>query len=80
MSTTQQELAAMIAEALKASTGSLEQLAGEVGVSTETLWAWRNGKRFPNPRNLIRLAKALRRRGAVLTDLAEKIDRAALED
>jgi transcriptional regulator with XRE-family HTH domain len=67
----------MIAEALEASTGSLEGLAAEVGVSYETLWAWKNGRRTPSPENRLRLAEALAARGANLVALAASIEASA---
>jgi len=70
----------MISTALEVASGDLTAIADEVGVSYPTLWAWKAGKRTPGVRNLRRLAKALRRRGEQLTDLAERLDRAALED
>jgi transcriptional regulator with XRE-family HTH domain len=69
----------MIEQALEASTGGLEALAAEVGVSYETLWAWRNGRRTPSPENRLRLAEALARRGANLLELAAKIEASAGE-
>lgn len=67
----------MIVEALEASTGNLESLASELGVSYDTLWAWKSGRRTPTPRNLKRLAVALNERGAKLLTLAADLERAA---
>lgn len=67
----------MITDALDASTGSLDALAAEIGVSYDTLWAWRAGRRTPSPANMKRLAAALAERGVRLMVLADDISAAA---
>ena len=69
----------MIDEALEVAAGNLEKLAADAGISYATLWAWRNGKRNPSPKNLAKLADALDRRGGELSELAAKLRRAAGE-
>jgi transcriptional regulator with XRE-family HTH domain len=64
----------MIEEALDASTGNLRALAAEIGVSYETLWAWKSGRRTPGAENRRRLAEALAARGAKLLALAAEIE------
>ena len=53
--------------------------ADDAGVSYDTLWAWKVGRRNPSPGNLARLAEALERRGGDLTALAEELRKAAEE-
>ena len=69
----------MIDEALEAATGSLQEIADDAGVSHDTLWAWKTGRRNPSPENLARLADAIDRRGGVLQTLAEDHRKAAEE-
>jgi transcriptional regulator with XRE-family HTH domain len=69
----------MIAKALDVTTGDLRELAAEVGVSYDTLWAWKSGRRNPSPENLARLADALHRRGGELQALAEELRKEAGE-
>src|SRR5688572_1908254 len=70
----------MIQEALQAAAGSLEDLAGEVGVTYASLKAWADGRRNPTSENLASLAAALERRGGQLTELAEELRRHALQE
>ncbi len=67
----------MIQRALLTAAGSQEDLAEEVGVTYASLKAWADGRRNPSPKNLVRLAKALGRRGGELTKLAEQLRKAA---
>lgn len=69
----------MIELALDRAAASLEDLANDVGVSYNTLHAWRTGRRNPSPENLARLADALEKRGGELTDLARELREAAGE-
>ena len=66
-------------EVLAKAVPNVDDFAGEVGVSRATLYAWRNGKRNPTPRNLVRLADALERRGGDLQALADDLRKAAKE-
>lgn len=69
----------MVARALGAITGGLEQVADEVGVSYNTLWSWKEGRRNPSPENLRKLAEVLERRGGHLRELAGELREAAGE-
>lgn len=70
----------MIDQALDRAAASLEDVARDVGVSYETLYAWKNGRRNPSPENLARLADALEKRGGELTELARELREEAGED
>jgi transcriptional regulator with XRE-family HTH domain len=63
----------MIDKALDKATGSLQTIADDAGISYDTLWAWKTGRRNPTPENLARLADALDRRGGELVKLAEAL-------
>lgn len=67
----------MIAEAVDAAAGSVEDIAKEMGVSPHTIWAWLRGDRNPKPANLKKLASVLDRRGGKLHDLADRLREAA---
>ena len=66
-------------EVLAKAVPNVDDFAAEVGVSRGTLYAWRNGKRNPTPRNLGRLADALARRGGDLQTLADELRKAVEE-
>jgi transcriptional regulator with XRE-family HTH domain len=68
-----EKLRRMIDRALDTATVSLQAIADETGVSYDTLWAWKNGRRNPSPENLAALADALERRGGELVKLAEQL-------
>ena len=53
----------MLSEALDVAAGSLHEIAEDAGISYDTLWAWKIGRRNPSPKNLAKLADALERRG-----------------
>ena len=67
----------MLSEALDVAAGSLHEIAEDAGISYDTLWAWKIGRRNPSPKNLAKLADALERRGGELTELAVKLREAA---
>lgn len=69
----------VITRALDLSTGGLERLAEETGISYNTLWSWRQGRRNPSPENLVKLAVALRHRSGELAALADSLEQAAVE-
>ena len=69
----------ILSDALDAATGNLEAIAEDAGISYDTLWAWKNGRRNPSPENLAKLADALERRGGELTELAKKLRDAGTE-
>jgi transcriptional regulator with XRE-family HTH domain len=69
----------MIDKALDKATGSLQTIADDAGISYDTLWAWKTGRRNPTPENLARLADALDRRGGELVKLAEALRKEAGE-
>lgn len=70
--------AALVKRALDATTGSVEDLAEEVGVSAHAIWAWAKGRRSPKPENRRKLAEALEQRGRDLMTLAEDLSEDAL--
>jgi transcriptional regulator with XRE-family HTH domain len=72
-----EKLRRMIDRALDTATVSLQTIADETGLSYDTLWAWKNGRRNPSPENLAALADALGRRGGELARLAEELRKAA---
>ena len=74
-----EDVAGMIAQALRVTLGNLQELADEVGVSYASVRAWADGRRNPSPENLRRLADALDRRGGELRDVARKLRAAADE-
>lgn len=66
----------MIDRALEGATASLEDIAAATGVTYDTLYAWRTGRRKPSPENLAKLADAIERRGGELQVLAEELRKA----
>ncbi len=69
----------VIVDALEIAPASLQAIADEAGVSYRTLWGWKSGRRNPLPENLTALAAALERRGGEMTELAQKLRKAAGE-
>ena len=67
----------MIAQAVQGAAGSMEELAGETGVTYASLKAWVDGRRNPSPANLVKLADALERRGGEVVKLAEALRKEA---
>lgn len=63
----------MIDQALESAAASMEEIAEEIGVTYNTLYAWRTGRRTPTAENRAALADALGRRGGELTRLAEEL-------
>lgn len=63
----------MIEKVLERATASLEEIAEEAGVTYNTLYGWKAGRRNPTPENLAKLADALERRSTELAELAEKL-------
>ena len=74
-----EKLRQMIELALDGATTSLEDIAAATGVTYNTLYAWKTGRRNPSPENLARLADALERRGGDLQALADDLRKAAKE-
>ena len=69
----------MIERALDGATWSMEEIASAAGISVDSLYAWKVGRRNPTPENVAALADALERRGGELTKLAEALRREARE-
>lgn len=69
----------MIEQALDGATWSMEEIAAAAGVSVNSLYAWKVGRRSPTPKNLARLADALESRRGELKALAAKLRKAAGE-
>jgi len=67
----------MITRALDGATASLEEIAEAAGITYDTLYAWKTGRRNPTPENLLRLADAIEGRGGELQELAKELREAA---
>ena len=63
----------VVGEILSLTSGSGEELAGQVGVSYASLYAWSRGRRRPTQRNARSLAEVARRRARRLTELADAL-------
>lgn len=74
-----EQLREMIDKALDGATASLEDIARSAGVTYNTLYQWKTGRRNPTPENLKRLADAVRGRSDELRELADEIQAAADE-
>jgi pilus assembly protein TadC len=59
---------------------SMRQLAEEAEVGYALVRAWSIGRRAPLPDAMKRVAEVLRRRGDRLRDLADQVERAAVEE
>lgn len=68
-----QSVIELVTEILSLTSGNGDQLAGEVGVSYASLYAWSRGRRRPSPRNLRALATVTRRRARRLSALADRL-------
>ena len=69
----------VIDQALERAAASVDEIAREIGVTYNTLYAWRTGRRTPTPENLARLADALERRGSELAKLADQLRKEATD-
>ena len=67
----------MMAEALKAATPTLREVAVWCRVSYASIRAYRTGDRRPAPETVTRFAGALRRHARLLVKLADRLDREA---
>jgi transcriptional regulator with XRE-family HTH domain len=72
-----EKLRRMIDRALDSATADLQKIADDAGISYDTLWAWKTGRRNPSAENLRKLALAIERRGTELAKLAGELERAA---
>ena len=63
----------MIQRALDGATASLEEIAEAAGVTYNTLYGWKTGRRNPTRANILRLADALEGRSAELAELAREL-------
>lgn len=75
-----EQVRVMIERALDVATGTLQEIADAAGISYDTLWAWKTGRRNPTPENLQRLADVLEQRGREIEELSEEVRRAAAGD
>jgi transcriptional regulator with XRE-family HTH domain len=50
------------------------QLANDAGLSYAGIRAWLNGERTPQPESLEKLARGLRKRAAILEQIARRIE------
>ncbi len=71
---TQDNVAPLVAKVSEVVAARLEEIAAEAGVSYHTLYAWGRGRRNASARHLIRLAEVVRRRAALLVDLAQELE------
>ena len=69
----------MIERALDIATANLQEIADAAGISYDTLWAWKTGRRNPSPQNLAALADTLERRGVDLAESARQLREALTE-
>ena len=62
-----------VAELLNLLAPSLREVAERLGVSYDTVRAWKLGRRTPSRENLIKLAAIAKQHSAALSDLAQQI-------
>lgn len=67
----------LVRETIAESAVGMRQLAEDAGVSYQTVRAWASGVRVPTPESLQRLAEGLRRRAAILEELANQLEEAS---
>jgi len=70
----------MMADALKAVTPTLREVAAWCRVSYPTIRAYRLGSRRPSPTTVRRFAASLRRHARRLIKLADRLEREAKEE
>jgi hypothetical protein len=73
----EQKVAPLVARVSEVVAARLEEIASEAGVSYHTLYAWGRGRRHASPRHLLRLAEVVRRRAALLEELAAELEQQA---
>ena len=71
------QVAPLVARVSHVVAARLEEVAAEAGVSYHTLYAWARGRRTASSRHLLRLAEVVRRRAALLQDLAVELEEQA---
>ncbi len=67
-------VAPLVARVSEVVAARLEEVAAEAGVSYHTLYAWARGRRTASARHLLRLAEVVRRRAALLEELAAELE------
>ncbi len=67
-------VAPLVARVSEVVAARLEEVAAEAGVSYHTLYAWARGRRTASSRHLLRLAEVVRRRAALLEQLAGELE------
>lgn len=67
------EVDEVITDAMRLTTGNVEELADEVGVSRATLYAWASGRRQPGPEALVALAEALEARAIRIMAMSARL-------
>ncbi len=67
-------VAPLVARVSEVVAARLEEVAAEAGVSYHTLYAWSRGRRTASSRHLLRLAEVVRRRAALLEQLAGELE------
>ncbi|HEY8469357.1 MAG TPA: hypothetical protein VIL18_06935 [Longimicrobiales bacterium] len=70
-------LQATVRRVLKAAPFALPDVAADAGLSYHTIRAYAYGKRTPEPENVAKLVRALRRRAEKILDLADRLEREA---
>ncbi len=73
-------VAPLVARVSEVVAARLEEVAAEAGVSYHTLYAWARGRRTASARHLLRLAEVVRRRAALLEQLAGELEAQANGD
>jgi len=68
------KVAPLVARVTEVVSARLEEIAAEAGVSYHTLYAWARGRRTASSRHLLRLAEVVRRRAAMLLELAAELE------
>ncbi len=69
-----ERVAPLVARVSEVVAARLEEVAAETGVSYHTLYAWARGRRTASSRHLLRLAEVVRRRAALLQELAAELE------
>jgi predicted transcriptional regulator len=68
-----ERVARAIERALAEGPFTIQQLAGESGISYDTLYSWVKGRRVPRSENVRQLASGLEKRADLLREIAEDL-------
>lgn len=75
-----QRISQAIDRALSEGPFTIQQLAGEAGISYDTLYSWVKGRRVPRRENVRQLASGLEKRADLLREIAEELNDAVESD